>query len=117
MADTPREEQIFKTLLPFLKIARVDSSGDEIRVSLPPFSLENVVGKTIASTRMLLNPLSFNAKGDLPNPNKFRMLIFGDGSYILFDEVKYQERTTLHSFLVENDKIRYSNNLFREFKA
>ena len=107
------ENQILETLLPYLKKVREDpvpSRADEF--GLPGFSLEDLVGRTISGIKEIENPLPYNPEVSSPNPEKFKVIIFKDGSYLLHMNVGWNDGSTLHTFLVENSRVRYSYLLY-----
>jgi len=105
------EEQILKTLLPYLKRAKVEPFGKDLEEDLPKFTLDNLIGKTIDDIKSIKNPLPYDPKVTSPNPEYFNVLMFSDESYLLFMSVGWHDFTTVNAFLVE-DNIQYSNRFF-----
>ena len=110
------EEQILKKLLPHLKDAKANSMfGDSL--GLDEFTLEDLVGKTTSRIMKIDNPLPYNVGMESPNPKKFKVVVYSDDSYLLHMDVGWHDGSTLHSFLVEEDKVRYSRWLYGDLDS
>lgn len=96
-------------LMPYIKKAQ-KSRGDSI--GLPSFSLEDKVGKTVSEITRMENPIPFDKKVTNANPKYFHLEIFSDESYILYARVAGNSFSSLHSFLVEGEKIRHAVDLY-----
>ena len=105
------DEEILETLEDYLKLARENSMGIE-NGKIPCFSHENLVGKAIEDVRTIKNPLPYNVGMESPNPEGLQVLVYDDDSYLLNMRIGWQDGTTIHSFLVEDGKIRYSHHLY-----
>jgi hypothetical protein len=108
------EEAILKNLLPYLKRAKRSPIMGE-RLTLPEFSLDDLVGKTKIATMRIKNPLPYDPEVASPNPKKFKVMLYSDGGYLLHMDIGWQDGSTLHSFLVDQGKTRYSNKLYEDF--
>jgi len=108
--NAPTKEQILGTLLPFLNIAE-RCGTDELEEKLPPFSLEDIVGKTLSGTSRIKNPRPYNPEIEANSPKEYLVLTFSDGSYILHALVGWQDGTISNSFFVHNGIVGYSSRL------
>ena len=88
--------------------------GFDLEAAMQGFSLEDLVGKTISKAVTIQNPLPYNRKVASPNPAAFNVLLFSDGSYLLHMNVGWQDGSTLHTFLVNNNTVRYAKRLYSE---
>jgi len=107
------EEEILAKLMPHFKKAEEEPICGE-KVDLPEFSLDDLVGKTIANVHKIENPSVYKKK-ESPNPRYFNVMFFLDGSYLLHADISWQDGSTLHSFLVEGKNIRYTSRLYKDF--
>lgn len=104
-------DPVLHKLLPFLKLAG-NGAKDLLEKSVPGFTLDDLVNKTIQSIRRLPNPLPYNPKTASPNPKELRVIYFSDGSVVLNMAVGCQDWSDLFSFLIEGNSVRYSLNLY-----
>jgi hypothetical protein len=108
------EEQILKTLLPYLEEAKKDVMGLYIEDKWPGFSIDDLVGKTITGIMKIINSIPYNSNFTTANPDFFKVMIFSDNSYLLHMDIGRNDGSTLHSFLVEKENVRYSRRLYED---
>ena len=110
-------KDILDTLMPYLKKADEfpdGFSGRKKAIKLPEFSLEDLLGKKLEMVATIKNPLPYDPEKESPNPAYFSLEFFDDNSYLLHMEVGWHDGSTLHSFLVEEGNVRYSNQLYNK---
>lgn len=106
--------RMLRKLSPYIAKAMEDSMSGET-VKSPLFSLEDLVGKTMCAAMRIKNPFPYEPETTSPNPDFFDSQIFSDSSYVLHMNMGWNDGTTLHSFFVEDDKVRYTNQLYSRY--
>ena len=110
MVEQPTQEQILGTILPYLReIQKHEGSPLEITRTLPTFSLDDLVGKTITAVPKIKNPEPENGCY-LSDP--LNVQLFADGSYLLNVTSSIGGDGTHHSFLVSGNIVKHRNGLY-----
>ena len=78
----------------------------------PQFSLGDLVGKTVESTRKIKNPEKYNPQTSSPNPEYFDLVLFSDDTFLLSRNWGDCECAHVEFYYFDGSRTLYSDSLF-----